>query len=57
MNELFEKLQKAVADSQGDLVKATGKNKAAGTRLRAQMQGIKAIAQEIREAVLALSKG
>lgn len=50
--ESFEKLKKAVAEAEGDVVKWQGGNKAAGTRVRKAMQDIKGLAQEIRVEVL-----
>ncbi len=50
--ESFEKLKKAVAEAEADVVKWQGGNKAAGTRVRKSMQDVKAAAQEIREKVL-----
>lgn len=52
MLETYEQLQKLVADVEDDLRKAMGGNKAAGTRVRKQMQDVKNTAQELRKQVL-----
>lgn len=52
--EAFEQLKRLIADVEGDIAKAEGGNKAAGTRVRQTMQDIKGAAQEIREAILSL---
>jgi hypothetical protein len=52
--EAYEKLKALVADVEGDLLKAQSGNKAAGTRVRKQMQEIKKAAQGVRQAVLEL---
>ena len=48
----FEELKRLVADAEPDVQKASGGNKAAGTRVRKKMQDIKAAAQEVRKKVL-----
>ena len=48
----YEKLKRLVAEAEGDYQKAIGGNKAAGTRVRKSMQGIKDQAQAIRVRVL-----
>lgn len=48
----FENLKRLVADSEDDVNKAMGGNKAAGTRVRKKMQEIKAAAQEVRKKIL-----
>jgi hypothetical protein len=48
----YEKLERLVAEGKPDYQKAIGGNKAAGTRVRKSMQGIKAQAQAIRQRVL-----
>jgi DNA-binding ferritin-like protein len=50
--EAFDRLKKLVLDTEEDLKKAEGGNKAAGTRVRGLMQDIKAVSQEIREKIL-----
>ena len=48
----YERLKELVAAVEDDLLKAEGGNKAAGTRVRKQMQDIKAAAQELRKKIL-----
>ena len=48
----YETLKQLVNEVADDLAKAQGGNKAAGTRVRKQMQEIKNLAQEIRKKVL-----
>jgi hypothetical protein len=48
----FEALKAMIADIEGDVNKALGGNKAAGTRVRKQMQDVKKVAQEIRAKIL-----
>jgi hypothetical protein len=48
----YETLKRLVAEAEGDYQKAIGGNKAAGTRVRKSMQGIKDQAQAIRVRVL-----
>jgi hypothetical protein len=48
----YENLKILVAEIEQDLSKAEGGNKAAGTRVRKQMQKIKQAAQEVRNKVL-----
>lgn len=52
MLETYESLKNAVAAVEDDLKKAAGGNRAAGTRVRKQMQEIKNIAQDLRKRVL-----
>lgn len=52
MLEQYEQLKKLVQEIEEDLRKAAGGNKAAGTRVRKQMQQIKDAAQQIRMGVL-----
>jgi hypothetical protein len=51
--EAFERLKQLVTQSEEDVRKAAGGNKAAGTRARQAMQDIKNAAQEVRAAILA----
>lgn len=51
MNE-FETLKRLVAEAEPDVQKASGGNKAAGTRVRKKMQDIKAAAQDVRKKIL-----
>jgi hypothetical protein len=50
--EEFEALKRLVAETEEDIRKAEGGNKAAGTRVRKQMQDIKNAAQQVRIKVL-----
>jgi hypothetical protein len=50
----YEDLKTLVAEIQDDLNKAEGGNKAAGTRVRKQMQQIKKVANAIRSKILEL---
>jgi hypothetical protein len=48
----YEKLKTLVAEIEADINKAIGGNKAAGTRVRKQMQDIKQAAQTVRNRIL-----
>jgi hypothetical protein len=48
----YEQLKTLVAEIESDINKAEGGNKAAGTRVRKQMQVIKQAAQAVRNKVL-----
>ena len=48
----YEQLKELVAGAEDDILKAEGGNKAAGTRVRKQMQDIKAVAQDLRKKIL-----
>ncbi len=50
----YEDLKTMVAEIEDDLNKAEGGNKAAGTRIRKQMQQIKKVANAIRSKILEL---
>jgi len=50
----FDQLKQVIADTEDDLAKAEGGNKAAGTRVRKSMQDVKNLAQDIRKKVLEL---
>lgn len=50
--EAFERMKRLIAEVEGDLMKFTGGNKAAGVRVRKAMQDIKDAAQEVRVKVL-----
>lgn len=50
----YEELKQLVAEIETDINKAEGGNKAAGTRVRKQMQTIKQAAQGVRNKVLEL---
>jgi hypothetical protein len=48
----YEGLKTLVAEIEADINKAEGGNKAAGTRVRKQMQNIKQAAQNVRNRIL-----
>ncbi|MCF7975388.1 MAG: histone H1 [Phycisphaeraceae bacterium] len=50
----YEQLKVLVAEIEMDINKAEGGNKAAGTRVRKQMQAVKQASQEVRNRVLEL---
>ncbi len=50
----YEDLKALVAECEADINKAEGGNKAAGTRVRKQMQAIKQAAQAVRNCILEL---
>jgi len=49
----YEDLKTLVTESEADVAKFDGGNKAAGTRVRKQMQKIKQAAQNIRNQIVA----
>ncbi|MCH9002151.1 MAG: histone H1 [Planctomycetes bacterium] len=50
--EEYERLKELVEDAADDVRKATGGNKAAGTRVRKAMQQVKDAAQTVRKKIL-----
>ena len=50
--QAYEDLKAMVAEIEADVNKAEGGNKAAGTRVRKQMQDIKKAAQAVRNSIL-----
>lgn len=48
----YEQLKTLVAEIENDIQKAEGGNKAAGTRVRKQMQMIKQASQNVRNKIL-----
>jgi hypothetical protein len=50
--QAYEELKQLVAEIETDINKAEGGNKAAGTRVRKQMQMIKQASQNVRNTVL-----
>ena len=48
LHRLFDELQDAVNDCQGDVNKFVEGNNSAGTRVRKAMQSVKQLAQEVR---------
>ncbi len=54
--EAYERLVKVVESAADDVEKATGGNKAAGTRVRKAMQEVKQAAQDLRVGILEFRK-
>ncbi len=54
--EAYERLVKLVESAADDVEKATGGNKAAGTRVRKAMQEVKQAAQDLRVGILEVRK-
>ena len=52
--QAYEDLKTLVVEIEADINKAEGGNKAAGTRVRKQMQDVKKAAQAVRNTVLEL---
>ena len=52
--EAYENLKALIVEIENDINKAAGGNKAAGTRVRKQMQSIKKAAQDVRSCILEL---
>lgn len=52
MSGEYEQLKRLIEEVEDDYRKAVGGNKAAGTRVRKQMQAIKDAAQELRKKML-----
>ena len=50
--QAYEDLKVLVAEIEADVCKAEGGNKAAGTRVRKQMQDVKKSAQAVRNSIL-----
>ncbi len=50
--EEYERLRELVEAAADDVSKASGGNKAAGTRVRKTMQDVKEAAQEVRKKIL-----
>jgi hypothetical protein len=48
----YEELKRLIDEAESDIKKAEGGNKAAGTRVRKQMQQIKQAAQAVRNKIL-----
>ena len=48
LDSLFDKLQNAINDCQGDVTKFIDGNNSAGTRVRKAMQAVKSLAQDVR---------
>lgn len=54
--EAYDRIKRLIAETDEDMEKAKGGNKAAGTRVRTNMQEIKNAAQEVRKQILELRK-
>jgi CHASE3 domain sensor protein len=52
MHQTYQELKNLLTEVEDDIQKASEGNKAAGTRVRKQMQQVKAKAQELRQQVL-----
>ena len=52
MLDTYDKLRELVAAIEDDVKKASGGNKAAGTRVRKQLQEVKNLSQDLRKQVL-----
>ncbi|MDD5458465.1 MAG: histone H1 [Phycisphaerae bacterium] len=50
--DAYERLKALITEIEADINKAEGGNKAAGTRVRKQMQDIKKAAQDVRSSIL-----
>ena len=48
LDNLYDKLQNIINDSQSDVTKFIDGNNSAGTRVRKAMQTVKSLAQEVR---------
>ena len=48
LDNLYDKLQNIINDSQSDVTKFINGNNSAGTRVRKAMQTVKSLAQDIR---------
>ena len=50
--QAYEQLRQLIESAAEDVAKASGGNKAAGTRVRKTMQDVKHAAQEVRKTIL-----
>jgi len=57
MLETYEQIKTLIEDMDDDIRKAAGGNKAAGTRVRKQMQDLKGLSQQMRTRVLENREG
>ena len=48
LSTIFDDLQNAINDCQGDVTKFIDGNNSAGTRIRKAMQAVKSLAQDVR---------
>ena len=52
MLDMYAQLQQLVASIEDDVKKAAGGNRAAGTRVRKQLQDVKNLSQDLRKKIL-----
>jgi len=52
MLDMYAQLQQLVAGIEDDVKKAAGGNRAAGTRVRKQLQDVKNLSQDLRKKIL-----
>ena len=57
MIDTYESLKNLVASIEDDVKKAAGGNRAAGTRVRKEMQDVKNLAQDLRKKILEAREG
>lgn len=57
MLETYESLKALIIAIEDDIKKAAGGNRAAGTRVRKEMQDVKNIAQDLRKKILEAREG
>lgn len=57
MLETYQMLKNLIDGCEDDIKKAAGGNRAAGTRVRKQMQDVKNAAQELRRQILEAREG
>ena len=57
MLETYESLKALIVSIEDDIKKAAGGNRAAGTRVRKEMQEVKNIAQDLRKKILEAREG
>ena len=57
MLETYQQLTQLVTSMEDDILKANGGNRAAGTRVRKQLQDVKNKAQELRKEILESREG
>ncbi|MEO1236736.1 MAG: histone H1 [Planctomycetota bacterium] len=57
MLDTYESLKALIVSIEEDVKKAAGGNRAAGTRVRKEMQDVKNIAQDLRKKILEAREG
>ena len=57
MLDTYESLKSLIMSIEDDVKKAAGGNRAAGTRVRKQMQDIKNVSQDLRKKILEAREG